>query len=54
MMVAGLRQLLFKHRVYRARRGLRTAFEVFGVFLAWCDVEEYGDAEFCLGDICIA
>ena len=33
---------------------MRTAFEILGVFLARCDVEEYGDAEFRLRDICAA
>lgn len=29
-----------------------TPFEIFWVFLARCDVENYRDSEFSLGNIC--
>lgn len=56
MMVAGVASVTSKYGFveWLGRRGVRTALEVFRVLLARCDVEEYGDAEFRLGDICAA
>lgn len=42
----------FSAAIVLVGRGVLTAFEVFWVFFARCDVEEYGNSEFCFGNIC--